>query len=135
MGWIEEHWFELLQTIGIVGGLAFTAAARIQDVRARKVGNLIALKQEHREIWKELYARPSLSRVLKQEVDLGAEPISIEEALFVKTLILHLGTVHQATEMGLFVNLEGLRTDVSAFFSKAIPGSIWEKTKKLQNQD
>jgi len=67
--WIGEHWFDLLQTVGIVGGLFFTAYTTRKDDRSRKIANLIAIKQQYREIWKELYDRPQLGRVLEKAVE------------------------------------------------------------------
>jgi hypothetical protein len=133
--WIGEHWFDLLQTVGIIGGLLFTAYTVRKDERARQIGNLIAIKQQNREIWKELYERPKLVRVLSKEVDLNREPISTEEWLFVKFLILHLDTVHRAMKAGMFVELEGLQKDIKDFFSSPIPRAIWEKLKWLQDDD
>src|SRR5438034_661476 len=107
--WIGEHWFELLQTVGIISGFLFTCYTIRRDDRARRISNLIAVKQQYREIWTELYKRPQLFRVLKKNVDLHEQPISDEEWLFVKMLILHLDAVHRAMKAGMFVTLEGLR--------------------------
>ena len=131
--WIAEHWFELIQTIGIICGLLFTAYTTRKEERARKIGNLVAIKQQYREIWKELYGRPKLSRVLQRDVDLAKKPISDEEGLFVKLLILHLDTVHRAMKARMFVKLEGLQTDVKEFFASPIPRAVWERMKPLQD--
>jgi hypothetical protein len=133
--WIGEHWFDLLQTVGIVGGLLFTAHTTRKDDRSRKIANLIAIKQQHREIWTEVYDRPELARVLDKTVDLSSQPISREESLFVKIIILHLDTVHRAIEADLFVQLEGLQRDIREFFSSPIPQEVWEKMKPLQDAD
>ncbi len=133
--WISEHWFDLLQTVGIVGGFAFTARSLRKDETARKISNLIEVKEQYREIWKELYERPRLFRVLKKDADLNEQPISDEEWLFVKLLIFHLDTVHRAMQAGMFVKLEGLHMDVKDFFSLPIPKSVWDKIRPLQDRD
>jgi hypothetical protein len=133
--WIGEHWFDLLQTVGIIGGLLFTAYTTRKDDRSRKIANLIAIKQQYREIWKELYDRPQLARVLEKWVDLEAQPTSLQEWLFVKLLILHLDAVHHAMKADMFVSLEGLQKDVKEFFSAPIPRAIWEKLKPFQDKD
>jgi hypothetical protein len=56
--WLAQHWFDLLQTLAIIGGLTFTGYSLRQDERARRIGNLISIKQQYREIWEELYDRP-----------------------------------------------------------------------------
>lgn len=133
--WISQHWFELVETIGIIGGLLFTAFTTRKDERARRISNLIAVTEQHRQIWMELYDRPRLSRILKKDVELNKDTISEEEALFVNMLILHLGTVYRAMKEGVFVKLEGLQRDVKEFFALPIPKAIWEKAKLLQDKD
>jgi hypothetical protein len=133
--WITGHWFDLLQTLGIVGGLLFTAYAALKNERATKIASLIAANEQHREIWEQLYTNPRLSRVLKKTVNLDKEPISDEEALFVRLLILHLGTVYRAMKSGVFVKLQGLQRDIQEFFSLPIPKAVWEGVRPFQNPD
>jgi hypothetical protein len=76
-----------------------------------------------------------LSRVLKHDVDLNKEPISDEEWLFVKMLILHLDTVRRAIKARMFVKIEGLREDVRDLFALPIPKAVWEKIKPFQDKD
>jgi hypothetical protein len=133
--WIAEHWFDLLQTVGIVSGFAFTAHALATESEARKIGNLIALNQEHMAIWKELYARPELSRITDERAALDTKPLSHEERLFVTFLILHLSVVYRAMKAKMFVNIEGLTEDVKAFFSLPIPKTIWNTIKLSQDKD
>ena len=133
--WIGEKWFDLLQTFGIIGGLLFTAYAVRKDENARKIANLIALQQQYRDIWKELYNRPGLIRILQKDVDLKVRPITDEEWLFAKLLILHLNTVYRAMQAGMLVQLEGLQKDAADFFAAPIPRLIWEKMKFVQDAD
>jgi hypothetical protein len=39
--WLIEHWFDLIQTVGIIGGLLFTAHAIRKDEMARTISNTI----------------------------------------------------------------------------------------------
>jgi len=133
--WLTEHWFDLIQTVGIVGGLLFTAHAIRKDERARTISNTIALNEQYTQIWHEFYERPSLSRILKRDVDLNKQPVSDEETLFVKTLILHLDTVRRAMTAGIFSKIQGLQNDIRDFFALPIPKAIWEKIKSFQDKD
>jgi hypothetical protein len=133
--WIAEHWFDLLQTAGIVSGFAFTIHALHTESEARKIDNLIALNQEHMAIWKELYVRPELPRITEKRVALDTKPLSHEEALFVTFLILHLSVVYRAMRARMFVNIEGLTKDVKEFFSLPIPKTIWNTIKSSQDKD
>lgn len=132
--WLAEHWFDLLQTVGIVGGLLFTGLTLRKDDRAREIANLLAVNKQYRSIWKELYDQPKLFRVLQREVNLKEHPVTDEERLFVKQLIVHLDTVRRAMKAGLFVKLEGLQADVREFFSSPIPKAVWESMKPLQDE-
>jgi hypothetical protein len=131
--WFSEHWFDLLQSVGIIGSFLLAAYTTWNDTKARRVGNSIAINSQHRNIWKDIYDHPQLARVLDMEAD--AKDISIGEELFVTTIIAHLSTVFRAMKQGEFVKLEGLQNDVREFFSLPIPKAVWTKTKLLQNQD
>jgi hypothetical protein len=133
--WISEHWVELVQSVGIIGGLLFGAYTTHKDEKARRIGNLIAVNEQYGRIWRELYERPELSRILDKDADLTKEPVSDEERLFVKMLILHLDTVRRATKAGMLVRIEGLRDDIRHFFALPIPKAVWEKIKPFQDRD
>jgi plasmid maintenance system killer protein len=133
--WVAQHWLDLAQTVGIVGGLLFSAYVTWKDERARRVGNSIAITEQYRQIWKELYERAELSRVLAKDADVQKQPVSNQEELFVKTLVLHLGTVYRAMKHSEFVELEGLRKDVREFFSLPIPGAVWQLIKSFQDRE
>ena len=135
LNWASDNWFILLQSLGIIGGLLFTAASLRLDEKTRRVGNLMAITKSHREIWAELYDRPDLSRVLDAEADLKHTAITHEEEWFVRFLILHLNTVYHALKSGVLLNLEGLHRDIRWFFSLPLPKTIWEKMKWLQDSD
>ncbi|MGO8677896.1 MAG: hypothetical protein ACLQVX_18760 [Limisphaerales bacterium] len=132
--WFAAHRFDVFQTFGIVGGFVFTAVSVRGAQRATEIGNLIAIKDQYADIWEKLYDCPQLSRVLKKDVDLKAEPVTEQERLFVKMLILHLDTVHRASEAGLFVEIQGLQKDVCDFMSLPIPRAVWKKMEPFQEQ-
>ena len=127
-------WLDLIEKVGIIGGLLLTAYSVRKDEKARKISNHIAITGQYRDVWKEIFERPSLSRLLQETVDLKANPISEEEALFVNILILHLDCVFRAMEEGMFVTLEGLRTDIKEFFILPIPKAIWETSKMFRDR-
>lgn len=132
--WLAENWYSTLEGTGIIGSLIFAAVSFRADTKARRIGNLITLTEQQRDIWRELLHRPELSRVLDAKPDLGAKPITQEEELFVGFLILHLNSAYQAIGNGMFASPEGLKADVMEFFSCPIPKAIWEKEKIFQNK-
>jgi hypothetical protein len=70
--------------------------------------------------------------VLKVNVDLGHEPITDAERLFVRFLVLHLASSFEAGKRGLYPSEERLSEDVREFFVLPIPGAVWEELKALQ---
>lgn len=133
--WVAENWFTLLQTAGIVGSLLFTAFTIRADSKARRIDNLISITGSHREIWRELYVRPELARVLDASADLIGRPISADERIFVLLVILHLCAAYRAIEAGVLKSPEGMQQDVRSFFSLPIPAEIWKRNRDLQDHD
>lgn len=132
--WFNAHWFDLAQTIGIIGGLVFSAVAEIKADRSRRITNLIALKQQYNDIWQEQFREPSLARIQKYDVDLKKSPITPKEYLFVKMLLLHLDTLRRAVKAGMFVRIEEVQSDVRDFVSLPIPRLIWNDIKRFQDR-
>lgn len=132
---LQDNWFTLLQSIGIIAGLFFTGWSLRIDAKVRRVANGFELTKQHREIWTHLYSRPELKRVVDPCADLRAQPVTDEEEMFVNFLFLHLASAFRAMKNGMFVLPEELHTDVSAFLSLPIPRAVWDSTKSFRNRD
>jgi len=133
--WALTNWFDLLQSLGIVGGLLFTAFSLRIDAKSRLMENLTSLTEHHREIWTQIYQNPELKRILESKVDLHKKPINREEELFVNLVILHLFSAFRAMESGMFMKPEGLEKDIKWFFSLPIPKAVWLKLKPARDKD
>ena len=133
--WLELNWVSLFESAGIIGGLFFTAVTLRADAQARRVNNLITITQNHQDIWTHLYAHPKLLRVLDKAADLKSMPVTVEDELFVTSLILHLNSAYYAMQTGMFMKQEGLQRDIQLFFSLPIPRAVWATMKKYQNED
>lgn len=131
--WLAENWFILLNAAGVVGGLTFTGLSFRSETKTRRIANLLSLTQGHRDIWKQTFTYPQLSRVLDPAVDTSKQPVTREEEIFVNLVIQHLSVVFHAMRDELTVKPEGLRRDVAFYFSLPIPSAVWEKFKVLQN--
>src|ERR1039457_1999047 len=132
--WIGHNWLALIQTGALAGGLLFTGIAVLLDARARRIGNLIQLTQQHRDLWERLYIQPDLARILDPAADPARSPVTAQEETFVIFLILHLSNTYYAMRAGFFQKLRGLRKDIERFFSLPIPRAVWEKVKDLQEE-
>ncbi|MBU6401246.1 MAG: hypothetical protein KGS61_13095 [Verrucomicrobia bacterium] len=132
--WAADNWFVLLQSAGIIAGLAFTGIALRADTKAKRIGNLIALTQHHRQLWSELLSRPELGKLIDPRTAGGKSVATRQEETFIRLLVLHLTTVHRAVREELFLAPEGLRDDIHWFFSFPIPKAIWEKLRPFQDE-
>jgi hypothetical protein len=135
LDWISGHWFDLLQSVGIIGSLLFSGIVLRIDARERRIHNLFVLTKQHREIWSELFTRPELTRVLAPAVDLSVDPVTREEEILVRFLVLHLKNAFRAIEAKFCARPDGLAEDIRMFFSLPIPQSVWKSTRKFQDQD
>ena len=133
--WLTENWFNLFSSLGIIGGLWFTAVSLHSETKTRRIANLLTVTANYREIWKEFFHSPILARVIDPAVDVTQSPITPVEELFVGLIISHINSVFYATNDALVVEWEGLRRDVGLFFSLLVPNAVWQRTKLLQNQD
>jgi hypothetical protein len=131
--WIAENWVTALNTVGVVGGLFFTAFSLHSESKTRRFANLLTITKNHRNIWADFYRNPGLARVLDTTADLSKNSVTREEEIFVNLVILHTNSVFYATKDELVVKLEGLRRDVWWFFSLPIPQAVWERAKLVQN--
>ena len=133
--WIAENWFTALSAVGIVGGLFFTATSLRSETKTRRIANQLAMTANHRDVWKELFHRPELARVVDPAAEVAKQPLTPEEQAFVTMVILHLSSVYEALKDELVIKQHGLRRDVESFFALPIPKAVWEETKLLQNED
>ena len=131
--WLRGNWFSLLQTLGIIGGLIFTAISIRQATNARKASDLLTLTEQHRELWNQVYSRPGLDRIFAASVDLVARPVTVAEAWFMNEVIVHFHTGWQLTCRGSLLALDAVKADVQGFFSLPIPKAVWEQTKSARD--
>ena len=134
-GWIAENWFNILSAAGIIGSLLFTAVSLRSETKTRRISNLLALTQNHREMWAELFEHPDLGRVLDPAADLSTRPITTEEHFFITMAIQHLNSAYQAMKSDLVMNTVGVRQDVRTFFSLPVPLGVWKELRALQSPD
>jgi hypothetical protein len=130
--WTVQNWFTLFQTGALAGGLLLIGVAVLLEGRARRVGNLIQLTEQHRDLWERMYSQPELTRILDPDADLPKTGITVLEERFVIFIILHLSSTYYAMRSGFFHKPHGLRKDIQLFFSLPIPRAVWKKVKALQ---
>jgi hypothetical protein len=125
---------DLLEIIGVISGLVFTALSFRQDARTRKVGTLLNLTSEHRSIWKELYSKPEIQRVIDPTLPKNAEPTQ-GEAVFINSIIQQAHCVFRAGQLGALMSLKGIAKDIGQFFALPLPSKIWADARNFHDLD
>ncbi len=95
----------------------------------QRTTNVLALKQQHDELWRIVYERPKLSRVINPDADLKRKPVTLQEELLVVLLVAHLATARQASARANLELSDSLRQDVRWLFSLPVPNAVWQKIK------
>ena len=131
--WVEQNWFTLIQTAGIIGSLLFGAFAARREAKAREFENHLKITALHRELWSGVTNNPSLARVVEQNPDIVRSPITLAEQEFLNLAINHFQTGWRFAKSGSLVGLDEMTSDVRNFFSLPLPRAIWEKSKSYRN--
>ena len=132
--WVEGNWFNLFQTLGIIGGLLMTAAAANREAKAREIENLLVIAEHHRELWTAAYQQPQLERVFQTNADIAVKPLKVAEEEFLNLAIVQYQITWCIAKAGGIVTIKELAADVRGFFSLPLPRVVWNKTKKFRNQ-
>jgi hypothetical protein len=133
--WVQTHWLDTLQSLGIVAGLSFTGLSSFREHRSRRIQNLLSINSNHRQIWMQVFTHPQLFRVLSPKADVRRKPVTPTEGIFVNLIILHLTTVFAAMRSGLLKKPQGTDADLKEFFSLPIPRQVWQDTLKYRDKD
>lgn len=133
--WVTGHGFDLLGAGGIIASLCFTAVSFRNEDKSRRIANLFAITEAHRNIWTQIYSRPALARVLQPKPNLREHPVTDEEALFITFVLLHLSATYRAMREGMFKTQQAIEGDIRWFFALPIPKSVWFASKSLLEPD
>lgn len=129
--WATQHWFDLIQTFGILGSFWYTAVAVSRKTKVERVATALELASQHRGLWIEIGTRPELARIKDAAADLAKQPLERQEALFTNLLIQHLASSHQAIMAGIYKEPAGLAADIRTFFALPIPKAVWEQQRTM----
>lgn len=135
IAWLGDNWFSLVQSGGIIAGLGFTGWSLRRDGRDRRTTARLSLAQHHRELWAELHRRPDLARLLRDDADLVAQPVTTAEDEFLNVVIYHFQTCWELGRSDGLLSLEALRLDARAFFAHPIPHAVWLASRERRDPD
>jgi len=132
---VRDNWFDLIQSLFIVASFWLARISFKEETRQRRVANRLEITKQHREIWMVRFSHPELARIGDSSVDLKAKPITPEEKLFVRLLILHLAGCYRTAKAEMFKLPDEITSDVANFFSRPIARAVWEEVRRFQNSD
>jgi hypothetical protein len=139
--WLGEHWFDELQTIslivglfGVAGGLIFNGLGHYANATQQKIASVRARTAAHREIWFAVLRNPELKRALDPNLPGDSAP-TVEERIWVRSLILHCADDFQTRKEGLTIPETRIGDDIRQFFSKPIPRHVWHTMREYQELD
>ena len=133
--WVEDNWFLVLQSAGIVAGLLFTAVSIRQETKARRISDLLTLAEHHRALWNELLRQPDLERILDADADPAASPLTRLERRFLNLAIVHFHTGWQLARQGSLITPSVLAADVRAFFKLPVPQAVWRESRAARDPE
>ena len=131
--WLNAHWFDLVQSLGIVGSILLTSAALRSQALSQNLGHYLTLAADHRELWSEAHRRPDLSRIFRDDVNLSVAPMTTAEEEFLNLAIEHFATGWLMAQGTRLLSLNGLAADAATFFSRPLPRSAWDRTKHARD--
>lgn len=125
---LAKNWFEILQSIFIVGAFIHTYYSTRNETRSRKLEHLFQINQSHRDIWGKTYSQPELLRIRKTSVDLQKNPVTEVERRLAAEVIMHIYSVYEAMTIGLF-NKGEMEKDIADYLKLPIPNFVWQEVK------
>jgi hypothetical protein len=131
--WTENNWFNLVQTLGIMGSLWMASVAANRDAKARETENLLTLNGQHHQLWSGVLQKTELQRIFRADANPIAMPATVVEREFLNLVFVHFQTGWLVAKSGALISLAELSADMKEFFSLPLPRAAWEKTKQFRN--
>jgi len=123
---------DLVQTGAIVLSLWIIFAQLRKTIKSNRAFASLQITTSHREIWSHLLTDKSLERVIKENVDLGKEPVTRKEEYFVIMVVNHMSAVYDAYKQGIH---RIYLADMKQFLTLPIPNKVWDEIKSYQAKD
>lgn len=131
--WLVAH-KDVIEVVGIIGGLVFTGLSLRIDARVRRAETLIEITKQHRELWIYFDEHPKLARLFDKNRDMRVHPLADEEVRFANFLFLHFRATYGAKRAAIHVLPEEVEDDWREIFSHPAVAAAWDKVKRLHDR-
>jgi hypothetical protein len=134
LSWLQANWAAVIAGMCGIGSLWFTGAYFREDSKNRLVANILAIEERYRALWSEAQQRQDLKRIFLVGADILAQPVSTEEDVFLRRIILHFESGWRLERIMNRGEIKMLAQDAAEFLSLPLPRAVWEKTKIFRNR-
>jgi len=130
---LQQHLFDIIQTIFLVLGFGLAAKSYQDDDRSRQVGHLIQLGDSYQKIINTLIEKPQLNGIFSK----GKDPskITTVERNYIQQVIMQMYLVYTATKLGQFDYFEGIENDIKKFLNFPLQAAVWEEIKQFHDKE
>ena len=130
---LQQHLFDIIQTIFLVLGFYLAAKSYQDDDRSRQVGHLLQLGESYRKIKETLIEKPELASIFNTKKD--ASKITTIERNYIQQVIMQMYSVYIATKLGQFDSFEGIENDIRRFLNFPLQAAVWEEIKEFHDRE
>jgi len=132
--WFESNWTNLVQSLGVIASLLFTAISIRSNTRARQASDFLTLAERFNEVWSETGRNPSLHRIFDTECDLVEKPITAEEREYLNKIFVHYYVSWLLIDKKQsLLPRTALKIDAQHFFILPIPNRVWTETRQTRD--
>lgn len=89
ISYVRENWLNVVTATGVIGSLWIGIKKSNRDAKDKADEKLERAGDRHVELWTRMSKEPGLKRILQTELDVRAEPISVEEEEFINLVMVH----------------------------------------------
>jgi hypothetical protein len=133
--WVQGNWPNTITALGVIGSLWIGIfKANRENERSEREG-LERMAERHGRLWAQMFAQPSLHRILHEDADISKEPLTIDEEGYINLVMAHFLHAWRLAKRGSLIRLDELAKDVRGFFPLPLPRYVWEKSKKDRNTE
>jgi hypothetical protein len=129
----DSDWFTLVQTVGIIASLLFTAYELRRNRASCIAANEIKLIELHRDLWRMTIDQPSLMRPFGHDLKPDELKLSIAESRFVNLLFLHISGAFRLTEAGEVRRTGDFRGDLKELLARPAIRNFWEANQRYHD--
>lgn len=130
---MAAHWFDIVQSIGIISSLLLGGWMARRSFQANRVSNYLLLTQYHREIWSLTLNTEKYDSITSAKKELWHQPITNDESIFLTFVFLHVSCAYELSRTSSLIQIENVAEDLRGLLIAPKARRHWEETKRFHN--